>query len=94
MYSGCAGALCRAIITQWPVRLPGQQPPEALVGREHAGQGGVDRGLGLAARSTVGAQELVLREEHTQAQKKKANKHQLFMVARAELRALLEVTGP
>ena len=73
VHGGYAWALWRAVITEWPVRLPGQQPLQLLVGREHAGQGGMDRGLGLGTTRTlagraVRAHELVLCKGQSQWQ--------------------------
>ena len=62
--------LLRAVVTcRHTLPLPRQQVPQLLVGREHAGQGGMDWRLrpgltgcrsGAGSMGAVGAQELIL----------------------------------
>ena len=63
------GVLLRAVVTcRHTLPLPRQQVPQLLVGREHAGQGGMPNRLqgvcgrwpGAGSMVVVGAQELIL----------------------------------
>ena len=73
--------LLRAVVAcRGTLPLPRQQVPQLLVGREHAGQGGMHRLQGVCGRwpgagsmVAVGAQELILRV-HVQGAKGRGNR--------------------